>query len=297
MNIFHILKKIKKHLFADFYFFKYSFLIKKKRKETYFNHYQIILNKIRNSENIAFTRFSDGELFMMLNKRIQITETEAFLGKKLLGRANFTKEEVKLFDPKQHQFYREKLFESYFFDKKNYYKGISCTCCNGLKYVKYMKSILENNNHNLKYITFSNVLMNGNYKYFIKDYLEIFKKRKIIIILSKYASINKLPFNVIKDFRIGENCMVNNYDLIDDLKKYIKLNNIKDHIFLFSASTLTNFIIHELFKDYDNNTYLDIGSSLNPYFDMQGWKVSRGYLKEFWLEERPQFYLNKKCYW
>jgi hypothetical protein len=36
---------------------------------------------------------------------------------------------------------------------------------------------------------------------------------------------------------------------------------------------------------------------LNPYCDMQGWKVSRGYLKEFWLKEKPQFYLNKNCYW
>ena len=63
--------------------------------------------------------------------------------------------------------------------------------------------------------------------------------------------------------------------LNEQVKNYIKENKLTDHIILCSAASLSNFIIHDCYKDNPNNTYLDIGSTLNPYLT----ETNRGYLR------------------
>ena len=62
--------------------------------------------------------------------------------------------------------------------------------------------------------------------------------------------------------------------------KWIKENNIKNHIFLFSASSFTNIAIYKLFKDNANNTFIDIGTCLTPMMDMP---TERDYLQGFYI--------------
>ena len=71
-------------------------------------------------------------------------------------------------------FTEKKLIQSLKFKKKNYFKGISCSCCNGKTAVNYMKSIAKDD----KNLTHSNLLQNGNYKLFITKMLSLFKKKK-----------------------------------------------------------------------------------------------------------------------
>jgi hypothetical protein len=102
-----------------------------------------------------------------------------------------------------------------------------------------------------------------------------------------------MPFKIKKDFRIGYNAMINDYYLVPLLKEYVLQNDIKDHLFLFSASTLSNFLIHELFKRRDNNIYIDIGTTLNYYMGM---RLDRSYLQGYW-NKTPTSDLNKECIW
>ena len=44
--------------------------------------FNIILNKIKNRENFAFTRFSDGELYILQNRKVQISEDKCFVREK-----------------------------------------------------------------------------------------------------------------------------------------------------------------------------------------------------------------------
>ena len=92
-----------------------------------------------------------------------------------------------------------------------------------------------------------------------------------------------MMYNVEKSFIIGENCMINDYDIAEKIKNYIADNNIKNHVILCSAATLSNYIIYECYKDNSNNTFLDIGSCLNPLIDLEGWKYTRGYLTHYWM--------------
>ena len=51
-----------------------------------------LLNKIKNKENFAFTRFSDGELFILQNKTVVLADNHYITGD-IKGPNRYTKEE------------------------------------------------------------------------------------------------------------------------------------------------------------------------------------------------------------
>ena len=252
----------------------------------------MLLKKLKKKENFAYARFSDGELFVLENKKLIISKNYWSLNDKKIY-AKFHKDDQKKFIPSKHQFYRNKLIKSLTFEKKNYFKGISCTCCNGKSNYIYMKNLVKSE----KNLTFSNLLQNNNYPLFIEVMLKSFFKRKVIIVANKNHDHLKLPFNVKKKFNIGQNCFINDFNLIKKIKKFIKSNKIKNHVFLISASSLSNILIMELFKDFEKNTYIDVGSTLNPYYNKSVLSKSRSYLSEYWLKSKSSAHLNKVCYW
>jgi hypothetical protein len=260
--------------------------------KTFRGDFDLLKNKLINNEHFGFSRFSDGEMVVLQNKRLELNENHYIVGNQT-GSGYYNKEEQKKFDPKEHQFYRNKLIESIQFKKENYYKGISCRCCVGQENFDFQVDISGGDNSDL---TWANLWNNGNYKSFLTEILPIFKDKKIIIIINESANLNKLPFFVEKDFRVGTNCFINNYDLIEQVKQYITDNKIKNHVFLISAASLSNLLVHQLFQFNCENTYIDIGSTINPIVEMEGWKGSRSYLREYWLNESKNA-LNKICIW
>ena len=281
-----------KAIYLNINYFYDKYLVSKKRKQKFKKDFNILLKKIKKKENFAFLRFSDGELFVLQNKKIIISKKYWSLeGKKYF--ANFTDDDKKSFLPSKHQFYRRKLYQSLKFKKKNYFKGISCTCCHGKTHVQYMKNIAYGD----KNLTFSNLLQNGNYNFFINKMVKLFDKRKIILISNYNNNHKKLPFKIIKKFNVGVNCFINNYSLVNEIRNYINKNKIKNHLFLFSAASLSNLIIKELYNEFDSNTYIDIGSTLNPYYDFESLSNSRSYLSEYWTKSKSSNHLKKICYW
>ena len=94
-----------------------------------------LLIKIKNKENFAFTRFSDGELFILQNKTVVLADNHYITGD-IKGSNRYTKEEHKEFYPEQHQQYRDKLIETYQYNQNNYFKGI-CTSTDGHRKTKF----------------------------------------------------------------------------------------------------------------------------------------------------------------
>ena len=100
---------------------------------------------------------------------------------------------------------------------------------------------------------------------------------------------SNLPFNV-KDeniFKIKSNAWLHNLHLINDLKNHIIDNNIINHVFLISAGPFANILVHQLHSFNKNNTYLDIGSTIDGYLKLP---LTRRYL-------RGGDTLNKTCIW
>jgi hypothetical protein len=252
-------------------------------------HFDIIYNKIKNNENFAFIRFSDGEMFVMQNRKLELSERGTYIDDQLAG-PTYTKEDYKFFDPAQHQDFKNKLIQSYQHKQDAYYVGLSCACCVGMQSYKWMKSLRGSDDEHL---TWSNLFVNSNYPLFIQNILPELLNKKIVIICNENADLSNSKFNIVKDFRIGRNAMINNADIYKDISKWIEDNDIKDHVFCFSASSLTNITVYELYQKYANNTYIDIGTTLNPVF---GFPLTRDYLKAYWSnQDHPD--LHKTCIW
>ena len=257
-------------------------------------------------KNFSFSRFSDGELFILQNKELQLSgDFWKLEDKKYEG--TYTSEERKSFIPSEHSDFRNHLIESYIYDNEDYYRGISCRCCvgednyaSGLFYlqaneIEFQKVITGNKNN----LTWANLFINYNYKYYMENILPKFLNYDVYIIVNENAELNMLPFygNIKEVFRIGSNCLINNLNLKDEIPHYINKNKIKNSLFLFSASSLSNVVIHHCYLANPENIYFDIGSTLNPLMKgMEGWKYNRDYLKNYWMNGKSQIG-ERICVW
>jgi len=229
-------------------------------------HFYLLYKKLKNEEHFAFSRFSDGELFIMQGKELVLGDNYYKIGdKKFPG--SYHPEDRKYVNPQEHPYIKEKLMTAFKSKKHNYYVGLSCRCCVGEN--NFTQQINWRGGDD-EFLTWSNLWINGNYSLFKQYMIPEFSKHKIVYVLNENANLKGLPFSVVKDFRVGKNCIVNDFNKHIEIAEWIEENNIKNHVFLFSASSLSNFIIYELFKKYDKNTYIDIGTTLNVQLGMKG---------------------------
>lgn len=247
--------------------------------------------KFLSKENFAFTRFSDGEMFIMNNLEVTLDNNLTRVGEVLHG-CHYPMHDHKSFIPSDpvHQSFRERLIESYKHKQKNYFVGLSCPCCVGPGWNSWMKE-LHGEDDNL---TWANLFVNANYPLFANLFIPQIQQREIVLVANETFDPKNGELNIKKFFPIGYNAMINNLHLVEDMSEYIEKNNIKDTLFLFSASSLSNILIYELYKKYPNNTYLDIGTTLHKQL---GLELARDYLKAYWLEGNTHPDLQKVCVW
>lgn len=249
--------------------------------KTFEGDFQSVKKMLIDGENFAFSRFSDGEVYIMQGHEVLLAKDHCNV-KKQITRVPYSEDDLKHFNPKEHEFFRQKLVESFTHRQHNYIKGISCRCCIGQTDFDWQLKLLGKGYDDIDqpHLSWSNLMINSNYLRYISEIIPIFKSKKTIIICNKNASLDGLGFNIVKDFRVGSNCMVNDYGLIEDVKKWILDNNISDHLFLCAAASLSNIMIYNMYKKFPNNTYMDIGSSLNPF--MPGIGSRRNYMRQFY---------------
>ena len=169
-------------------------------------------------------------------------------------------------------------------------KGITCRCCGGDENFDWQVEFMGEGEHNLSW---ANLWVNANYKYFVEEFIPILQDRKIILVSHEDADLEKAPFPIVKHFPIGRNCLVNNYSIIKEMKEYVTQNSIKNHVFLFSAASLSNILCHQLSVHAPENTYIDIGTTLHGYL---GFELQRAYLQGYWLRQ-PNEFSEKVCIW
>lgn len=236
--------------------------------KNYVEHFHMLYDKLKSGENFAFSRFSDGELYMMQGKEIELAQSHYQIGNRKVA-SRYSPEDFKHYDPSKHEFYRQELMDAYQHLQNNYYVGLSCRCCVGVVDHQDMLNWYKGD-INSDLLTWSNLWVNGNFKLFKQYMIPEFSNHKIVYILNENANIDGLPFEVTKDFRVGTNCIINDYGLIKTVGDWISENDIENYVFLFSASSLSNYMIHHLYKLYPNNTYIDVGTTMNNYLGMKG---------------------------
>lgn len=243
---------------------------------------------LRTREPFAFNRFSDGELYILQNKELVLDSQQVKVGARVTE-GIYKAEDHKRFHPEEHAFYRDRLVDAFRYQARNYFNGLSCRCCVGEENFRWQLDFHENYDENF---TWANLLVNGNYPRFIHEMYPLFNNYKTVFVCNEKADLSVMPF-LVKDFRVGYNAMVNDYELIAKMKAWIDENNISGYLFLFSASSFSKMAIHQLYEHSPVNTYIDVGTTLNPFMDM---RPDRTYLKSFWLGTKGKD-LNKICIW
>ena len=225
-------------------------------EKTFRGDLNIIIERLKTKTPFAFSKYADGELSILINKPINNGEF--------------------WFIPEQDQFNREKLIRSFKYLDENYFVGVSCPCCIGGKTVhRWMK---EQSGQDVEHLTWANIFVNSNHKHYVDNMLPLYKNYDVVVVSNDQSSLTNLPFQITKHFKIGKNAWVQDYSLIDEIKTYIDSEATEGKLFLFCAGPFGNILTHQLYKHNKNNTYIDIGSTLNVYLLGESGK-NRGYLR------------------
>jgi len=224
----------------------------------------LIIDSVKNKKKFAFSKYADGELSILKNK--QITNID-----------NWT------FNPFIDRMFSNLLMESFKYNDEGYFIGISCPCCDPTAY----RWFIDNKGSDNTNTTFANIFVNNNYKKFKDELLPLFNGyEKIYLIANKESNLLKIKeiLNYTEFIGIGYQAFKTDLNLIEDLRKKIEKEEIKDSLFLFCAGPMGNVLSYYLWRHNKNNTYLDIGSTLNPWTE----KNIRDY-------QKSSFHSNKIC--
>jgi hypothetical protein len=134
--------------------------------------------------------------------------------------------------------------------------------------------MIQNSGSNIEQITFANLWINSNYKRFRAEVIPLFQNYKTVIMCNQRSDLSNWK-NLENIFYVGSNCIINDDDKIEKISEWVEKEKPKGYLFLFAASSLGNLCIHRLHQIAPENTYIDVGSSLNP--DL-GLSLDRGYL-------------------
>ena len=223
---------------------------------------EYLLGLLKDNKSFSFSKFADGEYKVLRN--IKITNCDGWT-----------------FNPDIHHREHQMLVNSFKYQHDNYIVGISCPCCQPLEHVQWMRDNVGSKN-----VTWANIFVNSNYKFFTENFFPIFDKWKgtVILIGNIKGFDNYLPFRVDRYIPIDlDSWKEPEISVILKHMKYIASIN-RGKLFLFSAGFIGNILAHQLHTVNPYNTYIDIGSTVNPYITGN----NRGYLRGK---------NNKTCIW
>lgn len=210
------------------------------KKEIEFFH-----KKLLNGEKFALGKFADGEWGAIKGTQFFPANGE--------WAANG--------DHPLYEIARKELEDALKYQDPNYYVAI-CPC---------YKEAIEFSGQNDSQITYANIFVNSNYEYYKKNYIDLYKERDIHLVTHKNTNLNNLPFKVEKFYPIEYDAWVLNRDLPEQILE----QDLSGKLFLFAAGAFANILVHKLWDKNKNNTYLDVGSTLNPWTQIE--RLKRDY--------------------
>jgi hypothetical protein len=219
--------------------------------KSYCSDIQILKDSIESGENISFSKFCDGEWAVMQNSSIN--------NKEFWFNADDVADQDK----------RSQLIKAFKYKDDRYFVGITCTNVFGVDTHRAMKAMCGQDEDHL---TWADIWVNSNYKYYLNEILPLFSKRTVILFCNKKGNVNNLPFTPYMVFPVENNAWAYNWDIIDTAKKIITNNKLKNILFLFCCGPFGNILCHQLTEHCKDNTYLDIGSTLNPFLQSAGFE-------------------------
>ena len=216
-------------------------------KNSFREDIEFLYTRLSNKDKFSFSKYADGEFAILANQNITNVD-------------NWT------FDNTKHDYVRDQLIESFKFNDPDYYVGVSCVCSQPVNHVMWMREQSQQDK-----LTWANIFVNSNYPYFVDKFIPEFSNHKVILFARDDARYTELPFAVDQFVPITSEAMIDNFELVNEFP----VESYKDYLFLFCAGPLGNMLSAKFWEKKKTNTYLDIGSTLNPYLT----ETNRSYLR------------------
>jgi hypothetical protein len=226
------------------------------------------LNKVLSGENFALSRWGDGELAILEGKPLNLLNK---------GNGEFDNRPD---DPK-YALPRVLLEEAFVYHSSGYYLGIPCPCCSAPATFNKVRRMSGQKEENL---TWANIFVNSNYSFYVERFLPAIAERKVVLISHRDTDLSQLFFKPLAHYRVPPNAWLKQDTTCKLMSDF---SDKSGYIFLFAAGPYSNIAIYEMYRVNKNNTYIDVGSTLDA---MLGLKPTRKYLL-------GGSTLNKTCKW
>lgn len=215
--------------------------------EKFNSDFNFFWEKIETGENFVFTRYADGEVLLMKGLSVN-HNTQAYNIDKWSSPSTLTKVGEQLLQTLEHK-------------DKNYYYAISSKSDNIQDYDFLIKNIKQD----VSNITFVNLWINANYLKTLNKFKSL--KREVNLICNYKAKSENFPFKVKTITHFPDDCVKfweeKNEEFINEL--CLKYQNCNNELFFISCGPVSEIIIHNLYLLNKNNTYIDVGSSIDEF--------------------------------
>ena len=229
-------------------------------------HFYNFMNLLNSKKSFTFIRFSDGEVEVLRNRELIISNHKTFFRGKVYTN-NYPEMDTKIFNPLLDQQFRMDLLNSSIFKSEFFYKGIRTFSINDYEAIIDREFLLRLNGGFDRHITFSDLLINDNYL--------LFRSKMVPLILNKFQNIvvvsnwrSKIKFKFFKHIKVCDNFIKNYQNQLSSILNQL-INIPLDSIVLCSASSLTNILGHKLYLLRPDVTFLDVGTSINDLFSLK----------------------------
>ena len=250
-----------------------------------------VFQKLKIKQPFCFIRFSDGEVEIIRNRYLKIYNGKThFKGK--ISNNKFSQIDSKEFDPLVNSDIREDLILSAIATMPNFFKGMPHK-----RFKKDRDLLITLNGGMDKHITFADLLINSNYKFFRDKIVPLFKDYHNIYLLANFRAE---PKNILKNaihIPIQDNFFSNYINVKKEVSSILK-DIPAGSLVLSSASSLSNIVGHNLYKMRKDITFIDVGTSINDLLSLD--EITRSYhvtyfskgIKPLLRKMRPSFYIR-----
>lgn len=222
------------------------------------HEFDAMLKRLKRREFFAFSRFNDGEMHVLKNQQ-------------------FTCEQWQLTGDKASAF-KQALAQSLCYQHPDYIIGIPCSCREDTD--QFRDYLFSNFELNTSQMTFSTLFVNAMHRRLQNDFIPAMTDYPIILVANEKSNLThfkKCGFDVKHFVPVSHNAWQNYKTITKSIQHYTQSKKPIKHLFLFSAGPVANILIPAIHKTHPENTYIDIGSSLDQQLGLP--KGTRNYLQ------------------
>lgn len=208
----------------------------------------------------TFVRFSDGELEVLRGNPLSILNGVVNWRLGTLD-AKYPEHDNKSFVPERDGALRADLTASALYRSEGYFKGVPTSSNKAVGDRDYM---IQLNGGDKDGLSFSDLFINENYLNFLNNILPIFLANVNVMFIGNFrADLSRLS-DMWTHLPVQDNAFPN-YEVV--LPRLLtKLSSAEmSSVILSSASSLTNILGHKLHEIRPDISFIDVGTSLNPF--------------------------------